>query len=298
VEIEPCEDADLVVFCGMPGCEILLNGRERYVTNEVGGFTFQVAGNQKYKIRVSKPGYEPWERTADKLDCGDQHEVNAALVARPVTLRIRTAPTECDIYLDRQKQPKGSDSQGLFMYLMAKPNMLIEAKKPGYLSATRNIVLAPEWATREIVLALEPISAQVKLSVNVDGARVTVDNETSSQGAGERLLLRPGPHSITIDALGYSPITFELTAGPDQTISKEILLERLSVAALQSQATSRLAKRAHDDVLKLCRYIFEADKSNATAHKLEAMVYLERGDFVKASRSQACEREVRARKRS
>ncbi len=269
-----------MVVCHMAGCEITL-GQERHITDSLGGFTFQVPGRQDYRVRVAKTGYNAFERTEKKIDCGDQREVNAELIANPVTLRVRTVPAECDIYLDRQKQPSGSDQAGRFSYLLSKPTLLIEAKKPGYLSATQTIVLAPELANRELTLALEPISARVKMSVNVDDAQVTIDN-AATQNANDRLLLRPGTHALTVEALGYAPVKFDLKVAPDESISKEITLERLSVTALQAQAEGLLSKRAYDDVMKLSRYIFEADKQNGAANRLEGYVHLARGDFNSA----------------
>lgn len=277
-----CEDSELVVVCGMPGCEITLNGKDRSITDELGGFTFQVEGNQKYRVRVTKPGYDTYDKTEEKLGCADEREVKAPLKAKPVALRIRTKPAECDIYLDGQKQPKGSDTQGMFSCVLANPTLLIEARRKGFLSATKNIFLRPELANNEIVLELDPISATVRLSVNIENARVTVDNQTSLKPTAERLTLAPGPHTLTVEALGYTPVKLELTVNPDETINKEVRLERLSLQALQQQAVTAFKDRRHTDVLKLCEYVFETDRENPGAHSLAGQVYLERGDFGNA----------------
>lgn len=277
-----CEDSELVVVCGMPGCEITLNGKDRSVTDELGGITFQVEGNQKYRVRVTKLGYESYDKTEEKIGCADDREVKAPLTAKPVTLRLRTKPAECDIYLDGQKQPNRSDAQGLFSYVLAKPTMLIEARRKGFLSATKTIFLRPELANSEIVLELDPISATVSLSVNVENARVTVDDQTSSKPTTDRIALAPGSHTLTVEALGYTPLKLELTVNPDETVSKEIRLERLSLLALQQQALTAINTRRFAEALKLCEYIFETDREHAGAHRLAGMVYLERGDFGNA----------------
>jgi tetratricopeptide (TPR) repeat protein len=267
----------------MPGCEITLNGTDRHVTDDLGGITFQVEGNQKYKVRVSKPGYDSYDKTEERLGCGDQREVKASLVAKPVALRIRTQPRNCEIYLDGQKQSSGSDDQGLFLYVMSKPTVLVEARKKGYLSATKSINLVPELAGREILLALDPISAKVKLSANVENARVVVDDQRSAKPINERILLSPGNHALVIDALGYTPVKLEFSVAPDESLTREVTLERLPLPSLQSQATSLFQGRAYDDVLKLCGYIFEVDRANATANQLAGLTYLERGDLGKAA---------------
>ena len=277
-----CEDSDLVVVCGMPGCEIIINGKDRNVTDDLGGITFQVAGNRPYKVRVTKAGYESYDETIKKLDCDDEREVKARLKALPLTLRFRTKPADSEIYLDGQKQAGGSDSQGLFSYLMTKPTLLIEARKKGYLSATKNIFLAPELAGREILLELDPISASLKISSNIENARVAIDNSKAVKSVTDRILLVPGAHTLTVEALGYTPIKLDLTVGPDESVKKEVTLERLPLATLQSQASALFLNRAYDDVLKLSSYIREADANNAIAHRLTGLVYLDRADFGNA----------------
>ena len=160
--------------------------------------------------------------------------------------------------------------------------MLIEAKKKGFLSATESIVLGPEWVNREIVLELRPISAKVRLSANIENARVTVDNQQSARPISEPILLPPGPHTLTVEALGYTPVKLELTVNPDDSINQEVKLERLSLPSLQQQAIAAFKDRRYADAMKLCDYIFEADLANPVAHGLAGQIHLERGDFARA----------------
>jgi PEGA domain len=291
--VEVCEDADFVVVCGMPGCEITLEGREsarakfrplgKSITDDLGGFTFRVPGNQWYKINVSKPGYEQFPPDTRRVDCDDQQQLKAALRAKPVTLRIRTQPAESDIYLEREQQPAGkSDATGLFSYLLTKPTLLIEARKKGYLSDTKTVMLAPELASREIVLSLEPISATLQLTSNVQQASVTVDNQKTSRSVHEKIPLAPGRHNVSVEALGYTPASFEITVTPEEVVSKHITLERMPITSLRSQATTLFGRRAYDDVLKLAQFMLEADKTNGGPHLLIGLVHLERANFATA----------------
>lgn len=281
-ESEPaCEDSSLIVVCGMPGCEITLNGKDKHVTNELGGFSFQVPGNQKYIVRITKTGYDPYEIKKD-LGCHDYGEVPARLTGKPVVVRIRTVPAECDIYLDGQKQSIGSEAQGLFSFLLTKPNVLVEARKQKYLSKTRSVVLAPELANGEVVLQLEPLPSKLALTSNVGDAQVRLDNQTDSKPIAGRLLLAPGPHTLLVQALGYAPVKLELTVGPDDSINKEVKLERLPLASLQEQAAAAFNDRRYNDTLKLCQYIFETDPASPSGHRLAGQVYLERSDFGNA----------------
>ena len=267
----------------MPGCEITLNGKDRSVTDELGGITFQVEGNQLYEVRVSKPGYEPFKPEKRRVACDDQQEVKASLIAKPVALRIRTQPANCEIYLDGQRQTNGSDEQGLFPYVMSKPTVLVEARKKGYLSATKSLSLVPELAGREVIVALDPISATLRLSSNLDNASVVIDDQRSARPISERILLAPGNHTLTIEALGYTPVKLGLSVAPDESVKREVTLERLPLPSLQSLATARFQSRAYDDVLKLCAYIFEVDRLNGVGNQLAGLTYLERGDLSKAA---------------
>lgn len=291
--IEVCEDGDLVVVCGMRGCEITLEGgnspRSKFrpvgksITDDLGGINFQVPGNQWYRVSVSKPGYEPFTPETRKVECDDQKEVKAALKAKPVTLRIRTRPAECEIYLEREQQPTGkSDANGLYSYLLTKPTLLIEARKKGYLSDTKTVMLAPELVSQEIVLSLEPISATLLLTSNVPNARVTIDSQKTSKSVQEKILLAPGRHNVSVEALGYTPASFEITVTPEEVVSKQITLERMPIASLRSQAMTLFGSRAYDDVLKLAQFMLEADATNSGAHLLIGLVHTERANFAAA----------------
>jgi tetratricopeptide (TPR) repeat protein len=78
-------------------------------------------------------------------------------------------------------------------------------------------------------------------------------------------------------------VKLEFSVAPDESLKREVTLERLPLANLQSQATSLFASRAYDDVLKLCGYIFEIDRANPTANQLAGLTYLGRGDLGKAA---------------
>jgi hypothetical protein len=198
-------------------------------------------------------------------------------------LHGRTDPPEADVYLEGQKQPYvKSDAAGKFSYLLTKPTLLIEARKPGYLSDTKTVFLAPELASREIVLSLEPIKAVLQINSNVANARVTVDNQKSSKLVSEKILLSPGNHAISVEALGYVTSKFEVSVKPEESVVKDLKLERLPVSALQQQGASLFSSRAYDDVLKLTQLIFETDATNAAANRLVGLVYLERGDISAA----------------
>lgn len=85
-----------------------------------------------------------------------------------------------------------------------------------------------------------------------------------------------------MDALGYSPATFEVNPVPDEKITKSITLERLPTAELISRAEKLYSQRAYRDVLTLCKYAFELDGNNPSAHRLAGLTYLAEQDFARA----------------
>src|SRR5207245_10300225 len=85
-----------------------------------------------------------------------------------------------------------------------------------------------------------------------------------------------------VQVLGYEQLNLELTINPDDSINREVKLERLPLTSLQQQAVAAFNERRYNDTLKLCEYIFEADPTSPGGHRLEGQVYLERSEFSNA----------------
>ncbi len=263
----------MLVRCGLPGCAVSVTGPQPYqgTANEQGDLRFSAAKG-KYTVRASKSGYETDVKTV-QLDCGGAQTVALNLKMRPMTLRIRTAPPQCEIIVDRVAKGR-SDAQGLFSFQATSMAMMIEARKEGFLSSSRGIQLEPGRPEQEIVLALSPIPAMLTISANPEGAQVRVDQQSEQRAVNEELALTPGRHQLTVEALGHKPVTLEVDLPPGAKEKRTVKLDRLSPAELAQQAETAYRSRAYASVLKLCGYMFEAEAGSPSAHRLAGLAHL------------------------
>jgi hypothetical protein len=217
------------------------------------------------------------------LKCDETEPSEVRLKPRLTRLQFRTNVPDCEIFINDPPTHQGrSDEKGLFSYIATPPALFIEARKPGYISATLQVAVTPDVAQKEIPLRLKPIPSLITLSANVETAHVRLDNQETRLAITEPLSVSPGRHSLTVDALGYDPSTFEVSPGPGETVRKSITLTRLPVEALASQAQTYFDKQAYENVLTLCQYIFEVEAKHPAANRLTGMAYLARQNYDRA----------------
>jgi hypothetical protein len=278
--VSRCDPGQVVVRCGMPGCTILLGNAQQGVTDGAGELPVQLP-NGTHTLSASKPHHDPAQEQV-RVACGETKVVELKPRPRTVAVRIRTSLPECDIYINNSPTSLGkSDAQGIFNYQVLPSQLLVEARKKGYLSQIQRVTVSPAGNMGEITLVLEPIKASLTVSANVADARAAVDGETT-RPISEKILLTPGRHRVTVDALGHAPAMFEVAPVPDEKITKTVVLERLPPADLVRQAEKLYEQRAFASVRALCAYVFEADAGNAPAHRLAGLTYLAEQDYTRA----------------
>lgn len=207
-----------------------------------------------------------------------------------LTVRLHTSVPNCDMFINGN--PQGySDDQGLFNYVTNSPAILVEARKSGYLSTNKSISVTPDVTNKEILLTLDPIPASVIVSGNVEEARVQIDdqsiqsiqnNQSKLYKLNEKISVAPGLYKVTVNALGYTPFSYNVTLGPGDNTNKAITLEKLPIPELSTEAERCYNNRSYSDVLLLCKYIFEENAAYAPAHRLAGAVYLAQQDYTKA----------------
>jgi hypothetical protein len=276
-----CEAGEVVARCAVPGCVVTLDGKQSVTADAAGEARFR-AVKGRHTVVAAKPQYEA-DAQEVSLDCGQTEAVALTPKPKVVSLRIRTSLPECDIYVNNSPAPVGkSDAKGVFEYQVIPSPLLVQARKKGYLSEMQRLTVSAGEAVREVAIALEPIKASLSVSANVEGARVGVDGGAEIKPAREKLLLAPGKHQITVDALGYTPVTFEVNPAPDENIAKPLTLERLPVAELVRQAERLYGQRAYRDVLTLSEYALESDAANGPAHRLAGLTYMIQQNYTSA----------------
>jgi hypothetical protein len=279
----PCDEpAQVLVQCGLPGCAVTVDRKLRGLTNDGGELLVEGVPPGARTVAISKQGYEGDSRSY-KLGCGASETASLSLKIRPVKLRVRTNPPEAEVFVGDPPAAVGrSNAEGIFEYVANTPRLLVTARKVGYLDDNRRVSINPDAAQQEVVLKLKAIPAQLSLAANVSGARARVDGGDPRPLTAEPLVLAPGAHRVEVDALGYAPVTLELTAAPGETPKRSVILERLPVAELTARAEAAFRVSAYEDVLKLCGYVYEAEPAAPAAHRLEGMVHLARQDYTRA----------------
>jgi hypothetical protein len=177
-----------------------------------------------------------------------------------------------------------TDTHGNFSFQVSPANVLVEARKRGYLSDIKTANLATSQTSGEVALVLTPLPAILNISTNIEGAYVSVDKEKPVRiSRFEKISVSPERHLITVAALGYVANVFEINPAPDDVLSRTVTLERHSPAELITQAQALYEQRAFGNVLTLTGYIFERDNNNSAAHRLAGLAYLSEGNYALAN---------------
>lgn len=275
------EDGSIVLQCGTPNCTVTLNKQSIGRTDSNGELRFP-AHRGTMKLTVSKEGYK--SSSADvRLGCGETKAVSLKPSAPLLQVRVHTDPPNSEVRINQVLQGRSGDD-GLLVFHAAPERTLLVVSKPGYLSDTQILDLAPQTTPREIATVLIPIPAKLTLQMQdrIEGARVAVDDAAARYDAYEPLQLAPGSHRITVEALGYAPASVEVTAVAGGSESRAVNLQRLALADLRTQAENSYQARHYAEVYTLCKYLLEAETQSAFAHRLLGLSYLAQGAYPQA----------------
>jgi tetratricopeptide (TPR) repeat protein len=275
------EDGSIVLQCGTPNCTVTLNKQFIGSTDSNGEMHF-TAHSGIMNLTVSKAGYKSSSAEV-RLGCGETKAVTLKPFAPLLQVRVHTSPPNTEVRINQVLQGRSNDV-GLLVFNAAPERTLLVVSKPGYLSDTQILDLAPQTTPREIAVALMPIPAKLLLQMQdgIEGVRLAVDETMARYDAREPLQLAPGPHRIMVEALGYAPDTIEVTAVAGGSESRVVNLLRLSPADLRAQAEDSYRAKLFAEVYTLCKYLLEAEPQAAFAHRLMGLSYLAQGAYPQA----------------
>jgi hypothetical protein len=277
-----CRGGELLVSCDVPDCVITLNGQPRGVSSGYEKMRLAVL-NGSYLVAAGKPGHKDAAQSV-KI-CNGSKPVFLKLAAKPISptmVRVRTIPPESDVFVDEERQGR-SDSQGLLLFQTKTSAVMIEAHRDGYLSDHWGLHdLRPKEPTREVTLVLTPIHPSLTITTPLASARAYVDQQTEARAVNEPFTLTPGRHQISVRALGYEPITLDITLTPGAKESRAVTLKRLPLAALAQEAERTYRERAYAHVFTLCQYMFEADAAYPPAHHLKGLAHVDEQNYALA----------------
>lgn len=273
-----CSSAPVFVNCGMPGCEIMVDGGSSRMTGESGKESFNLSIGS-HEIKIQKAGYSP-QLVTKEVSCKSQNSVTVSLVKLQSNIRIRTQPAEAEVLINGKPGGK-SDASGLLSYAASSARLLIEARKPGYLPANETVTVDFAVPNPEVLLVLKPLPARINLTVDVPEAKVRIDDQ-DYQTLTSPLVIQPGKHQVTIEAPGYSPFTFAIDLAPDSVERRDVSLKRLSVGELREVAERRYRERAYQDVLRLTQFALEVEPHDPAANRLAGLALLAQHNYRQA----------------
>jgi len=217
--------ASLNVTSGPSGANVTVDGESKGTTPVV--ITLPPGS---YEVVVELDGYRTETRTVP-LTAGTQKTENFALTEVPSgTLNITSNPSGATILIDGNDRGRTPQSS----LRVSTGQHRVEIRQNGYESYTQNVNVMRGRRT-EISATLERSGqASIRLNSNFNGALVYIDGvQHSATTPVDNISLRPGPHTISVKARGYSSWeqTVNLQDGAQEVYTVS-LQERSRFAAL------------------------------------------------------------------
>lgn len=116
-----CEYVSFVVSCGVPNCEISLDGEPPKIAGANGESEFRAEAGP-HRVRITKAGYDSLEDLTVVPTCQKPGPFRFPIKPLQSLLRIRTQPAEAEISINSNPQGK-SDAQGAFTIQTSLPTL-------------------------------------------------------------------------------------------------------------------------------------------------------------------------------
>lgn len=202
-----------------------------YRAREVPVVLFNVAQTLRALDRPAEAieAYRRYLRTDSDLDAARREAIEsviAELAPQVCFVRVELVPEDAELEVDGRSLGRGPFAEPI---AVDPGSRRFEARAPGYVSATRSLQLRP-GTERALPLALreEPPSGTLRLSVNVDEARVAIDDAPHGTVGREarELRLTLGRHALRVEADGYADHTSTFELSRDGLEERAVVLER------------------------------------------------------------------------
>lgn len=194
------------------GASVLINGSDVGVTP----CSLDNIPEGNAQIKVTLDGYDDFVETV-ALVAGQEHTINAALEAKPSSLKIVTIPEKARIYINNQYRGESP----LEINPFEAGSYRIRAELKGFEILARNVDIKPaEERTEEFRLqqnsgAISVVTTPALVSIKIDGEifAQTKPAEESDQLSAETIvnLIPEGEHEITFSRAGYADLKMTKT---------------------------------------------------------------------------------------
>jgi hypothetical protein len=185
--------SSLVVRSEPPGASISIDGKPV----GVGPYEGKDLSPGKYKIRVLKEGYEPWE-AEQKVEAGKSVEVVSKLKAIEGSLEISSEPSGARVYFN------GNPAGDTPLTLLQIPYgfHLIRVDREGYEPHEEQVQVKDSQKAR-ILVALKKRAGELRVETEPPGAQVYLNGKSAGVSPYEGKDLSPGPVKIRVMKEGY-----------------------------------------------------------------------------------------------
>ena len=170
-----------------------------------------------YTIRLSRQGYEPFEREVD-VGYGTPPAIAAQLDPYEGRLLLRTEPDSATVFINGRRIPQATPLQRR----LPPGTYRIEARKPGYKASEETVRIRDR--DRQVRLRLPRAKGRLVVESSPNNARIFVDNQERGT-TPDTLQLEPGSYQVQVRQLGYE--AFQQTVDvPDSSVTLMAELRR------------------------------------------------------------------------
>lgn len=230
----PEQDVIQVTFTSEPkNAKIYINDVERGETDR-GLFLLP----NKYQIRLSKSGYSD---TTVSITVNERSpkRYSFTLAKNTGTLRLTVEPSDIEVLIDKENIGTKKEIE------LVPGTHKIEASKAFYYPFNEFIEIQKNKSIDRSII-LQPIAGSLLFSINALDADVRLirDGVEVQKWTGLNQLknLMIGTYELRITAVGYEPITKQITISENQTANEDILMKRTVFGSLQVTVVPTSAK--------------------------------------------------------
>lgn len=208
---------ELVVLTEPSGASVYLNGRP------VGTSPYEDKGlsSGKYTVRVTKEGYETWEKT-EIVESGKKVEVFASLRSLTGGIVVRTQPHKANIYIGGKLAGTGSYESNVLLPGTYKVRIVQE----GYETWEKDVTVKPGEIV-ELPVELALMGGELVVIVQPSLAKIYINGKFVRDNLYVGKDLRPGLYSVQVVKDGYEPWKKDIRVEPGKKIEVVAKLEEI-----------------------------------------------------------------------
>jgi len=194
-------------------------------------------------------------------------------VGAPRSLTINSIPGECQVFLDGQLRGTTNEAGLLVLRPVKIGSYKVTLRKPNYRDQERRVMVLPSGSAESFFLS--PIPGRLNVTVNTDGARITIRNVgDTTRNAGEYsdkvpdLELTPGSYEVEVSKPGYRAFNRKIVLAAGAPFYLPVTLEKMSVDEMVAQAKENYDRHNYSAAMALARAVLTIQPEHPKANDL------------------------------